>query len=121
MAAGAYCALSEVTCARLANRTWYSPTPVQAVTARESRSAIAIAAHPDDIESMMAGTLLLLKRAGYKIHYFNLSTGNCGSVRDSAARTARVRRAESQRLRRNWAKHQARVAKLQAERRRQSA
>ena len=31
------------------------------------------------------------------------------------------RRAESERLRRNWAKHQARVAKLQAERRRQSA
>jgi len=31
------------------------------------------------------------------------------------------RQAESERLRRNWAKHQARVAKLQAERRRQSA
>jgi N-acetylglucosamine malate deacetylase 1 len=39
-------------------------------------SAIAVAAHPDDIEFMMAGTLLLLKRAGYEIHYFNLLSGN---------------------------------------------
>ena len=44
------------------------------------RSAIAIAAHPDDIEFMMAGTLLLLKRAGYEIHYMNLGSGNCGST-----------------------------------------
>ena len=28
------------------------------------KSAIAIAAHPDDIEFQMAGTLLLLKEAG---------------------------------------------------------
>ena len=44
------------------------------------KSAIAIAAHPDDIEFMMAGTLLQLKKAGYEIHYLNLSGGNCGSV-----------------------------------------
>ena len=44
------------------------------------RSAIAIAAHPDDIEFYMAGTLLLLKQAGWKIHYLNLSSGNCGST-----------------------------------------
>jgi LmbE family N-acetylglucosaminyl deacetylase len=30
---------------------------------------IAVTVHPDDIELMMAGTLLLLKRAGYEIHY----------------------------------------------------
>ena len=60
-------------------------------------SAIAIAAHPDDIEFCMAGTLLLLKRAGWKIHYLNLSTGNCGSMTMSAARTRAVRRAESKR------------------------
>ena len=33
------------------------------------RSAIAIAAHPDDIEFTMAGTLCLLREAGYTIHY----------------------------------------------------
>lgn len=44
------------------------------------KRAIAIAAHPDDIELMMAGTLLLLKKNGYEIHYLNLSSGNVGSM-----------------------------------------
>lgn len=59
--------------------------------------AIAIAAHPDDIEFCMAGTLLLLKSAGWEIHYLNLSTGNCGSMTMSAARTRTVRRGEAKR------------------------
>ncbi len=60
-------------------------------------SAIAIAAHPDDIEFCMAGTLLLLKRAGWEIHYLNLSSGNLGSVEFSAAKTRLVRRVEAKR------------------------
>jgi N-acetylglucosamine malate deacetylase 1 len=60
-------------------------------------AAIAIAAHPDDIEFVMAGTLLLLKEQGWEIHYFNLSTGNCGSVRYSAAQTRRIRLSEARR------------------------
>jgi LmbE family N-acetylglucosaminyl deacetylase len=56
--------------------------------------AIAIAAHPDDIEFVMAGTLLLLKERGWEIHYFNLSSGNCGSVRHNAAMTRRLRLGE---------------------------
>lgn len=56
-----------------------------------SKVAMAIAAHPDDIEFMMAGTLALLKEAGYEIHYMNLSTGNCGSLETDAATTARIR------------------------------
>jgi len=62
---------------------------------RIHRSAIAIAAHPDDIEFYMAGTLLLLRDAGWRIHYLNLSSGNCGSTRDNAAATRRFRRAEA--------------------------
>src|SRR6185503_5663887 len=58
-------------------------------------AAFAIAAHPDDIEFCMAGTLLLLRQAGWEIHYLNLSTGNCGSETMSAARTRAVRRAEA--------------------------
>jgi len=58
-------------------------------------SALAIAAHPDDIEFVMAGTLLLLREAGWETHYFNLSTGNMGSSVMSAAETARVRRREA--------------------------
>jgi LmbE family N-acetylglucosaminyl deacetylase len=58
-------------------------------------SALTIAAHPDDIEFVMAGTLLLLREADWKIHYFNLSTGNMGSTVMSAAQTARMRRREA--------------------------
>ena len=59
-------------------------------------SCLAIAAHPDDIEFGMAGTLLLLREAGWQIHYLNLSTGNCGSMEFSAARTRAIRRREAQ-------------------------
>ena len=58
--------------------------------------ALAIAAHPDDIEFVMAGTLLLLREAGWKIHYLNVSTGNFGHMTLTAAETARVRRGEAQ-------------------------
>ena len=58
--------------------------------------AIAIAAHPDDIEFYMAGTLLLLKQAGWEIHCLNLSSGNCGSMELDAATTRRVRKKEAQ-------------------------
>jgi LmbE family N-acetylglucosaminyl deacetylase len=58
-------------------------------------AAIAIAAHPDDIEYVMAGTLLLLKEAGWDIHYFNLSSGNCGSLEMHPEETAQVRRLEA--------------------------
>jgi LmbE family N-acetylglucosaminyl deacetylase len=58
-------------------------------------SAIAIAAHPDDIEFVMAGTLLRLSEAGWETHYINLSTGNMGSTIMSAEETARVRAEEA--------------------------
>ena len=60
-----------------------------------SPRAIAIAAHPDDIEYVMAGTLLRLKEAGWEIHYLNLSSGNCGSLTMNRSETARVRRLEA--------------------------
>jgi LmbE family N-acetylglucosaminyl deacetylase len=58
------------------------------------KTAIAIAAHPDDIEFLMAGTLMRLKQAGYEIHYWNLANGCCGSTVQDAATTARIRREE---------------------------
>jgi len=64
---------------------------------RHLPSAIAIAAHPDDIEFYMAGTLLLLQQAGWETHYLNLSSGNCGSTRLDGAATRRVRQAEARR------------------------
>jgi len=58
--------------------------------------ALAVAAHPDDIEFLMAGTLLRLAEAGWAIHYFNLSTGNCGSAVLGPGRLREVRRREAQ-------------------------
>ena len=59
-------------------------------------SALAIGAHPDDVEFVMAGTLCLLGEAGWKIHCLSLSTGNLGSLTLAPAETARVRRREAQ-------------------------
>jgi LmbE family N-acetylglucosaminyl deacetylase len=58
-------------------------------------TVLAIAAHPDDIEFLMAGTLLLLGARGWALHYLNLSTGNLGSTTMSPAKTAQVRRREA--------------------------
>jgi N-acetylglucosamine malate deacetylase 1 len=43
----------------------------------------------------MAGTLLLLRDAGWQIHYMNVASGNLGSMRQSSAATVRVRRGEA--------------------------
>jgi len=59
------------------------------------KRAFAIAAHPDDIEFVMAGTLILLSRAGYEIHTMNLCNGCCGSSEHSAEQTAQVREGEA--------------------------
>ena len=58
-------------------------------------TAFAIAAHPDDIEFFMAGTLLLLRDAGWQIHYMNIANGCCGSTEWSASRTAEIRAKEA--------------------------
>jgi LmbE family N-acetylglucosaminyl deacetylase len=61
----------------------------------ETKVAIAIGAHPDDIEFYMAGTLLLLKNAGFEAHYLNLASGNCGSSKCHAATTRMIRKREA--------------------------
>jgi LmbE family N-acetylglucosaminyl deacetylase len=59
------------------------------------KTAIAIGAHPDDIEFYMAGTLLLLGRAGYEIHYLTVANGNCGSTKMNGRATAAARNKEA--------------------------
>ncbi len=58
--------------------------------------ALAAVAHPDDIEFMMAGTLLLLKQQGVEIHLWNLCNGSCGSASLSAQEIAAIRWEEAQ-------------------------
>jgi len=58
-------------------------------------AVLAVAAHPDDIEFMMAGTLILLGRAGWHLHYMNLADGSCGTAAESARRIAARRLGEA--------------------------
>ncbi len=44
------------------------------------KSVLAIAAHPDDIEFVMAGTMLRLAELGWELHYFNIANGSYGSM-----------------------------------------
>ncbi len=59
-------------------------------------TAFAIVAHPDDVEFMMAGTLLLLRDAGADIHIWNLCNGCYGSTQYDYDETKRRRWDEAQ-------------------------
>ncbi len=59
-------------------------------------TALAIVAHPDDIEFYMAGTLLRLGAAGVKLHLWNLCNGHCGTAVLSPEEIVKVRWAEAQ-------------------------
>lgn len=56
---------------------------------------MAVAAHPDDIEFAMAGTLFALRDLGWEVHYMNISNGNVGSTVLTLDETARTRLAEA--------------------------
>lgn len=58
-------------------------------------TVLIISCHPDDAEFMMAGTALLLKRAGCRIHYFNVANGSAGSSGAGPAEIAAVRKKEA--------------------------
>ena len=55
----------------------------------------ACGCHPDDIEFMMAGTLILCKRLGWEIHYMNIANGNCGTQEYSSEEIIGIRRGEA--------------------------
>jgi LmbE family N-acetylglucosaminyl deacetylase len=56
---------------------------------------LAIAAHPDDIEFTMAGTLLRLRDLGWAIHYLNIANGSCGTAVDDVPTIVLKRTAEA--------------------------
>jgi N-acetylglucosamine malate deacetylase 1 len=58
-------------------------------------TVLAICCHPDDMEMMMGGTLLLLKRGGCEVHAINLANGSVGSVDKKPQEIAVIRRAEA--------------------------
>lgn len=56
---------------------------------------MAAAAHPDDIEFVMSGTLMLLGDNGWELHYLNIANGSCGSVTMSKQETISTRTGEA--------------------------
>jgi len=56
---------------------------------------LAIGAHPDDIEFFMSGTLMLLRDAGYGIHYLNIANGSCGTTEFDTQTIIRLRLEEA--------------------------
>ena len=55
----------------------------------------AVAAHPDDIEFLMAGTLFLLQRKGWEVHYLTIANGSCGTATLARDEIVRIRREEA--------------------------
>ncbi len=60
-------------------------------------TALAVGAHPDDVEFVMAGTLSLLAKAGFEPHILTVANGSGGTVRHSREEIIRIRCKEAQR------------------------
>ena len=60
-----------------------------------TKTAMAIACHPDDIDFGMSGTLMMLKRAGYEIHYMDVANGSLGTAEYGYEDIVRIRREEA--------------------------
>ncbi len=60
-----------------------------------NRRVLAIMPHPDDIEILCAGTLILLKERGFEIHTATMTAGDKGSATLSRIDIANIRRAEA--------------------------
>lgn len=58
--------------------------------------ALAVFAHPDDMEFLAAGTLLRLQRARYEIHCLAVANGCCGSSAHEREEVVGLRRSEAQ-------------------------
>jgi LmbE family N-acetylglucosaminyl deacetylase len=56
---------------------------------------LAVMAHPDDIEFTCAGTLVLLRRAGWEVHLATMTAGDLGTATLSRAAISRIRRKEA--------------------------
>ncbi len=59
------------------------------------KNVLAIVAHPDDIEFVMAGTLILLAERGWNTHYFDIANGCYGSMTMDREETAQIRLGEA--------------------------
>jgi len=63
----------------------------------EGKRVLAVGAHPDDVEILCSGLLLLLKELGCRITVATMSLGDCGSTERPGPEMRRVRRREAER------------------------
>lgn len=59
------------------------------------KTVLGIFAHPDDAEIMVAGTLSLLKKAGWDVHIATMTPGDKGSAELSREEISLVRKSEA--------------------------
>lgn len=62
-----------------------------------TKKVLAIAAHPDDVEFMCAGLLVLLREIGCELHVATMSLGDAGSTEYGPEEIRRIRREEATR------------------------
>ncbi|WP_020475354.1 PIG-L deacetylase family protein [Zavarzinella formosa] len=61
-----------------------------------NKVALAILAHPDDVEFLCAGTLIrLIREQGWTVHAATMTPGDCGSAVNPPDEIAAIRRAEA--------------------------
>lgn len=56
---------------------------------------LALHAHPDDIETLAAGTLALLAAAGHEVAIVTATAGECGSTEFTPEQTGQIRQGEA--------------------------
>jgi len=59
------------------------------------KRVLGIFSHPDDAELMCAGTLSLLRKAGWSVHIASLTPGDKGTAEFSREQTGSIRKAEA--------------------------
>lgn len=62
-----------------------------------TRRVLAVGAHPDDVELLAAGTLVLLHEAGWRVHLATMTPGDLGSATLDREAIATLRRGEAER------------------------
>lgn len=60
-----------------------------------TKVAFAVGAHPDDIEFLMMGTLMLLGDVGFQLHYMTVSNGSLGTTQYDTRTIVEMRRREA--------------------------
>lgn len=60
-----------------------------------NKTLLAIFAHPDDAEILCAGTLLLMKNAGWRVHIATMTPGDKGSATHTNDEISIIRRKEA--------------------------